>query len=435
MSGRHHATLGHHFSERAKLLKASEIRELLKLTQIPGMISFAGGVPNPEAFPIAIVEQLTVDILRRQGVAALQYGTTEGFPPLREQLAKRMRGQGIEDVSADQILVTSGSQQALDLISKVFIDPDDTVVCSAPEYLGALSAFQGYQARLETIPQTDRGLAPDTLEDRLKKLARRHRNPEFVYTIPNFHNPAGITLTEAVRKKLVDLASAYDFLLVEDDPYADLRYAGEHVPPMKRFDEEGRVLYLGTFSKILSPGIRVGWIHASKELLTRLIIAKQATDLCTNSFGQVLAHEYFARGLFPPHLERIKALYNRKRELMLAAMDEYFPQGVEWTKPEGGMFLWATLPEEVDAREMLRRAISKKVAYVSGTAFYANGGGRHAMRLSFTHPPDEDIPEGVRRLGRVINQELVAAWDKTAAQEAQRKAETILDTTLMGRSL
>ncbi|MDQ1371394.1 MAG: PLP-dependent aminotransferase family protein, partial [Candidatus Thermoplasmatota archaeon] len=266
-----------HFSQRAREMKASDVRELLKLLQVPDMISFAGGMPSSETFPVDMIREIASDVLSKDGGKVLQYGITEGYTPLRESIAERMRGKGM-DASSDDILVVSGSQQVIDLMGKMFIDPKDVIVISAPTYLTALTGFGTYQATFEPVPIDENNMRLDLFEERIKMLVKRANQPKIVYVLPNFHNPAGVTMPEANRKRLVDMASEYDFIILEDDPYGELRYSGEHIKPIKAFDDEGRVVYMGTYSKVLSPGLRVGWVVAVPEILKKLIIAKQSSD-------------------------------------------------------------------------------------------------------------------------------------------------------------
>jgi len=422
-----------YFSERAKGLRASEVRELLKLLEVPDMISFAGGFPNPETFPVEIIREIADDVLKKDGPKALQYGITEGCPQLRESVAQRMKKKGIE-TSKDNVLIVSGSQQVIDLVGKVFIDPGDSIVISAPTYLTALTGWAVYQTTFESIPIDQDNMRIDLFEDRMKKLAKRANPPEIVYALPNFQNPAGVTMPEKNRRRLVDLASDYDFLIIEDDPYGELRYRGEHLPPMKSFDDEGRVIYMSTFSKILSPGLRVGWVVAHEEILRKLVVAKQSADVCTNVLGQRIAHEYIVRGHIDPQIERIKKIYSKKMDLMLSGMDEYMPDGIKWTKPEGGMFLWVDLPSWMDSGELLKKALKKRVAFVTGKAFFADPkDGTTSLRLNFTHPSDSLITEGLRRLGSVVNQEIVSKWDKSN-ESVERKIEDAVKGNLIGKS-
>jgi len=420
------------FAERAKEMKASDVRELLKLLQLPDMISFAGGFPNPESFPAEIIREIVDDVLRKDGAQALQYGVTEGYMPLREAVADRMAKKGMK-VTKDDVLITSGSQQVIDLIGKVFIDPKDTIVISAPTYLTALTGWATYQATFETVPIDKDNMRMDLFEEKMSKLTKRGDLPKIVYALPNFHNPAGVTMPEKSRKKLVDLASDYDFLVLEDDPYGELRYVGSHIRPIKSFDDEGRVIYMGSFSKVLSPGLRVGWVLAEPEILKKLVIAKQSADVSANVLGQRIAHEYVVRGHIDPQIEKIKALYGRKLNTMLKGMNDFMPEGIRWLTPEGGMFLWVTLPEGMNSPDLLQKALSKRVAFVSGRAFYPDPkDGFGTMRLNFTHPSDEMITEGLRRLGAVVDQELASRPDKDAT--SSDKMVDAVRKSLQGKS-
>ncbi len=414
-------SLSRHFSERAKLLRASEVRELLKLLNVPDMISFAGGFPNPETFPGELVRKIADEILKTDAAQTLQYGITEGYGPLREVIADRMNKKRMMKVSKDNVVVVSGSQQVIDLVGKVFIDPGDVIVISAPTYLTALTGFAIYEPTFETIPLDADNMRLDIFEERMKQLSKRASPPELVYVLPNFHNPAGVTMPEKNRRRLLDLASDYDFIILEDDPYCELRYVGDHVRPIKSFDDVGRVIYMSTFSKVLSPGLRVGWVVADQEVLSKMIIAKQSADVCTNVLGQRIAHEYVANGFIDPQIEKIRKIYSRKLKLMLSGMDEFMPEGVKWEKPQGGMFLWATLPNELDSSELLKSALKRRVAFVTGKAFYPDPkDGTRNMRLNFTHPSDDMITEGLRRLGAVVNQEIVSRWDQPRGADEQR---------------
>jgi 2-aminoadipate transaminase len=425
--------LTRHFSERSKEMKASEVRELLKLLQVPDMISFAGGFPNPETFPTELIREIANDVLKKDGTQTLQYGITEGYAPLREVIASRMKKKGM-DAGMENVLIVSGSQQVIDLVGKVFIDPKDIIVVSAPTYLTALTGWTVYQTSFESIPIDDNNMRMDIFEDRMKKLARKSNPPKMVYALPNFQNPAGVTMPEKNRRKLVDLASEYDFLILEDDPYGELRYVGDHIVPIKHFDDEGRVIYMCTFSKVLAPGLRVGWVVAQPDILRKMIIAKQSADVCTNVLGQRIAHKYVAEGHMDQQIEKIKTVYSRKMNIMLSGMDEFMPKGLRWTKPEGGMFLWVTLPEGMDSGDLLKKALKKRVAFVSGRAFFAEPKeGLSTLRLNFTHPSDQMITEGLRRLGSVINQELVSKWDKSKGSD-ESKMEDALTGTLIGKS-
>lgn len=409
-----------HFSQRAREMKASDVRELLKLLQMPDMISFAGGLPSPETFPVDVIRDIANEVLSREAAKALQYGITEGYAPLREAVAERMRAKGM-DAATDNVLVVSGSQQAIDLMGKVFVDPKDVIVVSAPTYLAALTGFGTFQPSFEAVPIDEDNMRLDLFEDRLKRLVKTDKQPKLVYVLPNFQNPAGVTMPEKNRRRMVDLASEYDFIVLEDDPYGELRYVGDDIRPVKAFDDEGRVVYMGTFSKVLSPGLRVGWVVADPGILGKLVIAKQSTDVCTNVFGQAIACEYMARGHMDRQIRTIREIYGRKLKVMLDGMEEFMPKGVTWLRPEGGMFLWATLPDGIESPALLEKALEKRVAFVSGKAFFPDPrDGFSTMRLNFSHPSDEMITEGLRRLGAVIGQEMASRRDAPADTDHER---------------
>jgi 2-aminoadipate transaminase len=337
----------------------------------------------------------------------MQYSTTEGYPPLREFIVEKMARYGIV-ASVNNVLITSGSQQALDLVGKVLIDPGDVVMVEAPTYVGAIQAFTAYQASYTTVPLDDEGMIVDLLEERIIET-----HPKFTYVLPNFHNPGGVTLSNERRERLVSLARQYDVPLVEDDPYGELRFEGEHIPPIVVIDAnrngeqregyfKGDVIYMSTLSKTLAPGLRLGWIVAPIEVVNKLAQAKQGSDLHTSTFNQMVAYEVISDGFLDEHVREIREVYRQRRDAMLAAMEEYFPEGVTCTRPQGGLFLWVKLPQEVDCQELLTEALQEKVAFVPGTAFYPDGRGRDAMRLTFATCSTEKIDEGIRRLGKAI---------------------------------
>jgi 2-aminoadipate transaminase len=395
------------FSERAGSMKASDIRELLELTQRPEIISLAGGLPNPKAFPAKEIAGICQDILRNDSHKALQYSATEGIRPLREALIDYMKKSFHVDGEVDNLIVTTGSQQALSLISMVLLDPNDLVVTTAPSYVGGIGAFRAYQAKIDTVAQDDGGLVIESLNEKLADLKANFKKPKLIYVVPTFQNPAGVTMTERRREEMLELAIEYDVLILEDDPYSRLRFEGEEVKPVKYFDYEGRVIFLGTMSKLLSPGLRVAWMLSPKDLSRKFAIAKQSADLCSTTFSQHIAYEFMNRGLLEPHIEKIKNMYMRKRDIMLKAMDEHFPEGLKWTYPEGGMFTWVTLPEYMDSKLILMRAIKEdNVAFVIGSAFYPDGSGKNHMRLNFSHSTDDLLEEGIKRLGRTLEKEM-----------------------------
>jgi 2-aminoadipate transaminase len=393
------------YSKNALNMKRSLIRELLKLSRRPDIISFAGGMPDPQTFPVEELAEISALVLREKGATALQYGPTEGEPALREALAHWLTKERL-DLRAENILVTSGSQQALDLLAQVLIDPGDPVIVELPSYIGALQAFAAHRARMIGVPQDDEGIRTDLLEKTLERLSRRKRRPKFIYIVPDFQNPSGVTLTLARRQELLALASRFEVPLVEDSPYRVLRFSGEPMPAIYSLDPQRHVLALGTFSKIFCPGMRLGWLLTPEAWMERFIIAKQGMDLCSPSFTQFIAVEYMRRGLLDREVESIRALYSRKLGVMLAALEKEMPRGVTWTRPEGGLFLWVKLPRRMNATALFEKAIERKVAYVIGSAFYCNGKGHHTMRLNFSYPSEEQIVEGIQRLAQVIRENL-----------------------------
>ncbi len=395
------------YARRARLMTGSAIRELLKLTEQPDFISLAGGLPAPESFPIAEVATAAQAILRERGTQALQYGATEGYRPLRELIARRMSGGGLT-VAVENVLITSGSQQALDLLGKVFLDAGDRVLVESPTYLAALQAWNGYEATYLEAPMDGAGLDPDALGSHLRRV------PKFIYCVPNFQNPTGVTLALDRRHRLVQLAAAHGVPIVEDDPYGALRFEGDPLPSLLALvgasdngasgRDAGGVIHLSTFSKTLAPGLRVGWVVAPAEVIARLALAKQGTDLHTGTLDQCIVHELLAGGQIEAGLGAIVARYRERRDAMLAALTEHFPATARWTHPDGGMFVWVTLPPGADAVELLPAAIEQGVAFVPGAAFYPNGGGERTLRLNFSNASPERITEGIARLGAVLRE-------------------------------
>jgi len=395
-----------HLASRTKGMKSSAIRELLKLTQQPDIISFAGGLPAPDFFPLREVEEACRYIIRSDGAKALQYGATEGLGPLRHYLATTMHKYGVPAVP-DNVLLTNGSQQALDLIGKLFIDPGDFVLTGRPTYLGAIQAWNAYQARFHTVRLDNDGMVVDEMEHAYEKvLSDSGKPPKFIYVLPNFHNPAGTTMPQQRREQLAEIATKLNLPVIEDDPYGQLRYEGEDIPPICTFIPE-RTIYLGTFSKVLSPGLRLGWIVCAEVLMRRLVQAKQGADLHTGTFVQYVANDICQRGLLKPHVRRLCRVYRERRDTMLDALAEFWPEGSSWTHPQGGLFLWACVPEPIDTLEFAEKAIAEKVAYVPGVNFYPNqDGGYDAMRLNFSYCPPDAIVEGIRRLGTALKRAL-----------------------------
>lgn len=401
------------YAQRMQWVRSSAIRELLKLTELPDVISFAGGLPAPEVFPIAEFATATDRVLSRHGRQALQYSTTEGYRPLREYLVAKMAAYGIP-ATPDNVLITSGAQQAIDLIGKLMIDPGNTILTESPTYLGALQSWRAYQAEFVSVPVDNNGLRTDLLEEALCA------GPKFMYILPNFQNPGGVTLSLERRRELIDMADHYGIPIIEDDPYGELRYEGEHLPPLVLLDSErlnhrdelderegfyrGNVIYMSTFSKTLAPGLRLGWIVAPTTVVQRAVMAKQGMDLHTSTFAQMVAYEVLSQEGFPKaHVRRIRQVYMERRDVMLAAMARYFPPEVTWTRPEGGLFLWVTLPESIDEGELFNRALEHKVAFVPGAAFYPYEEYRNHFRLNFSNATPDRIEIGIQRLGQAID--------------------------------
>ncbi|MBC7119957.1 MAG: PLP-dependent aminotransferase family protein [Candidatus Methanosuratus sp.] len=383
----------------AQEAKASEIREMLKVIKSGDIISFAGGMPDPALFPVEEIRQIAADVLEQRPGAALQYETTEGYERLREELFKFMRSEGMQISSKEEILITTGSQQALDLFGRALLDPGDTIILEEPTYLAALTAFRMQSPRILLAPMDSGGLDSGALRKMLEGR-RSGSKIKFLYTVPTCQNPSGLTTTEERRKELVDLAYEYGFVIIEDDPYSYLS-DGKNPPFIKALDDE-RIIYTSTFSKILAPGFRLGWLAASEDLASKFAILKQSLDLCTNTLSQHIACEFMARGHLNKYIERLKPAYRRKREAMLDALAENMPDGAGWTRPTGGMFIWATLPPEFDTDKMLPEAVSNGVAYVPGSSFHPSGRGKNTMRINYSYPSIEQIWEGARRLGHTI---------------------------------
>ena len=385
------------FARRMDSLEVSTVREILKVTEMPDIISFAGGLPAPELFPTQEIAQAFYKVISEDGRLALQYSTTEGYAPLRQRIAARMQTKGIR-AAANHILITSGSQQGLDLVAKVLLDAGDKVIVERPTYLAAIQTFSVFEAQFITVASDDEGMDVDDVEHKL----REHPDVKLIYLVANFQNPSGTTLSLPRRKRLIQLAGRYGVRLLEDDPYGELRYRGAALPPLKALDESGLVVYLSTFSKTMAPGMRLGWMVAEPEIYQRLVIAKQATDLHTNTVAQRAADRYLTENPADQHIAKIRAVYGERCRVMLEALARYFPASVRWTKPEGGMFLWVELAPEVRTEEVLTEAIAEKIAFVPGAAFFANEKEHNFMRLNFSNQKPEKIEEGIKRLAQVI---------------------------------
>jgi 2-aminoadipate transaminase len=401
----------HRYAQRTQRMTSSAIRELLKLTEDPEVISFAGGLPAPDVFPVDEFNAACAQVLKDWGAQALQYGSTEGYLPLREMIARHTGRYGIS-ITAQNILITSGSQQALDLLGKVFINPGDRILVEEPTYLGALQAWNAYGAEYVTVPMDENGMRTDGLESALRCGVK------FIYVLPNFQNPTGVTLSRERRQQLIEIADRYGVPIIEDDPYGQLRYEGENLPSIVTMDNEfrrnggndyrGNVIYLSTFSKTLAPGLRLAWVVAPTQVIRKLVQAKQGADLHTATFNQIVAFEVARGGFLDRHIWLIRRVYGERRNIMLDAMEELFPPGVRWTKPQGGLFLWGMLPKGMDTSEIFKVAVKRKVAFVPGTSFYALGGGENTMRLNFSYSNPDQIKIGIERLGNLLKEMIVA---------------------------
>jgi len=409
------------YAQRTRGVKSSAIRELLKITQRPEIISFAGGLPAPDVFPVVRFREACQKVLEQSSSLALQYGASEGYEPLREMVARHIARYGIK-AKPGNVLITSGSQQALDLIGKLLINPGDRVLVEAPTYLGALQAFDVYGAECVSVPSDEDGMRTELLEEPMRS------GPKFMYVLPNFQNPGGTTLSEGRRHELVLLADRYGIPIIEDDPYGQLRYEGEHLTPLVVLDREnlrrdsgyslGNVIYLSTFSKTLAPGLRLGWIVAPAEVISKIVQLKQGADLHTSTFTQIVAYEVARDGFLDEHVKLIRKVYGERRDVMLAALRQYFPAEVTWTHPKGGLFLWVTLPAGMDCQKLFHAALEEKVAFVPGGPFYARNGyteeGCRHFRLNFSYGQPDQIREGIRRLSVAVKDQLQQLSPTTA---------------------
>ncbi|MFG2088766.1 PLP-dependent aminotransferase family protein [Spirillospora sp. NPDC048824] len=382
----------------------SEIRALFAMAARPEVVSLAGGMPYVSALPLDAVGRMIGDLVGGKGAEALQYGSAQGDGLLREHICDVMSLEGIQ-ASADDVVVTVGAQQALDLITKIFVDPGDVILAEAPSYVGALGTFASYQADVVHVPLDEAGLIPSALRETLARLRREGRCVKFLYTVPTFQNPAGVTLTTARRAQILEICAEHDVLIIEDNPYGLLGFEGE---PMRalRADDAERVIYLGSFSKTIASGLRVGWVLAPHAVRAKLVLAAESAILCPSNFSQFAVREYLATQPWREQIKDFRELYRARRDAMLDSLEQVMPDGCTWTRPAGGFFVWLTLPEGRDAKAMAPRAIAERVAYVPGTGFYADGTGHRHMRLSYCFPEPHRIREGVRRLGAVMEHEI-----------------------------
>jgi 2-aminoadipate transaminase len=418
------------FAERTKVMKSSAMRDLMALTERDDVISLAGGLPDTSTFPPDSYASLMSMVAASACARALQYGPTEGVSAVKRCIVEVMGAEGIA-ADEDDVLVTTGGQQVIDLVCKTLLDPGDVVVCEAPTYPGAVPTFSSYQARVVQITMDRDGMRTDELEATLDELERGGLRPKFIYTVPNFHNPAGVTLSLERRHELVRIASERELLVLEDNPYGLLRYEGTPLPPLRSLDEEF-IVYASTFSKILSPGVRLGWTCAPAPVLAKMTVGKQASDLCSSSISQYFVSAYF-ESIHPPswteYVRSLIEIYRRRRDVMLDALAEHLPREAEWTHPEGGLFIWATLPDYIDTTDLLARALEEHVAFVPGRAAFVDGRGGSSMRLNFSGVDEADIHEGVRRLGEVVREQvelygtLTGAAPRTGARRATDPAD------------
>lgn len=384
-------------------LKANIIRELTKRCSNPGYISFAGGNPSPATFPAEDLKEIAAEALTDPVTctAALQYGASDGYVKLREAVAGRLEKKGIQ-ADLPNVAITTGSQQSLDMLGKAILNPGDRVLVENPTYVAALKIFGVYQADICAVESDDEGMIPKSLEEKLKEAPAK-----LIYIIPNFQNPTGVTLPLSRREEIMEIVRRYNVLVVEDDPYGDLRYGGEDVPALKTMDTLSQVVYLGSFSKIIAPGLRVAYVAAPAEIAQKIVLCKQNNDMHTCGLAQVMVYEYIRRGLLESHIEACKAVYGQKRDLMLSLLERHFPEEMTWTRPEGGLFLWARLPEGVSSMELLNYTLDKeKIAFIPGESFFAEGGGENTMRLNFSLASPEDMETGIKKLGEMIKEYL-----------------------------
>jgi 2-aminoadipate transaminase len=411
------------FASRTKVMKSSAMRDLMAITARPDVISFAGGLPDTSTFPPRTFAAVAARIAAESCARALQYGPTDGLAETKECIAEVMAADG-SSADLDDMIVTTGGQQGIDLVTKTLIDPGDVVVAEAPTYPGAVPTFSSYQADVVQIEMDSDGMRIDLLEDTLARLDRAGRKPKFIYTVPNFQNPAGVTMSLERRRRLVEIAHRRELLVLEDNPYSLLRYDGDPVPSLHGLDGGVFVMYLGTFSKILSPGIRLGWVVAPPPVREKLEQGKAGTDLCTSTLSQLMVQAYFKEVRWRDYVDSLTQIYRDRRDTMLDALADHFPPQAEWTRPGGGLFIWATLPDFIDTTDLLARALRDNVAFVPGEQAYMDGRGRNSMRLNFSVSDDETIREGIRRIGKVL-EELVALYGTLTGQEqpARRRAE------------
>ncbi|HEV7918626.1 MAG TPA: PLP-dependent aminotransferase family protein [Solirubrobacterales bacterium] len=402
------------FATRAHVVKSSAMRDMMSITNRPEVISLAGGLPDTKSFPPELLESVMATMARRNSAELLQYGPTEGHAIMKDCIVEVMAEEGMT-IDPDDLLVTTGGQQVIDLVTRTLVDPGDTIIAEAPTYPGAVPSFSSFQANVVQIDMDDDGMKIDRLEETLERLDREGILPKFIYTIPTFQNPAGVTMSLERRKRLVEIAQERELLVLEDNPYGMLRYSGEPLPTLRSLDGGEFVMYLGTFSKIFAPGIRMGWLEAPAPVLAKVNIAKQAADLCPSSLSQYLITTYFEQADWRDFVNTARDIYVHRRDAMLGALERYFPTEATWTRPDGGLFIWASLPEVIDTTDLLAKALSANVAFVPGEGAFLDGRGKSSMRLNFSGVAEDEIVEGVRRIGEVIAGQL-DLWRKMTGE-------------------
>lgn len=390
------------WSDKVNLMQKSVIRELLKLTQKKGIISFAGGLPDPNLFPLDEISICTDIVLKKHGAKALQYGLTEGDIRLRQQIASRYRKNERLDIDEENVIITTASQQGLDLIGRIFLNSGDVVLCGLPSYLGGLNAFTSYGAEIKGVELDDNGMSAEKLDISIQKIIKEGKSPKFIYIVPDFQNPAGITMSKERRLEILSVAYKHNLPIIEDSPYREIRFEGDSQPMFQELDKKGFVITLSSLSKVLAPGFRIGWVVGDPLFLDKIVTAKQVADLCTSSFVQMIAAEYFEQGFYEENIKKIINKYREKRNAMLVALNDYMPDNVSWTHPEGGLFLFIILPEHLSSEEIFHLAIKEDVAFVIGNVFYCDNSGKNTMRINFSFSSIEENIEGIRRLSEVI---------------------------------
>ncbi len=393
------------FASRTRTMRSSAMRDLMAVIGRPEVISLAGGLPDTSSFPPETLAAVTSRMAAEDSARALQYGPTEGLPETKRCIAEVMAAEGMR-ADPEDVIVTAGGQQVIDLVTKTLIDPGDVVIAEAPTYPGAVPVFSSYQADVVQIEMDADGMRVDLLEETLDRLARDGRTPKFIYTVPTFQNPAGVTMSPPRRRRLVELAHERELLVLEDNPYGLLRYEGTPDATLRALDGGVFVMYLGTFSKILSPGLRLGWVVAPPPVLDKINLGKQAADLCTSTMSQLLVHSYFEQADWRDYVDSLTEIYRTRRDTMLDALAEWFPREAEWTRPAGGLFIWVTLPDFIDTTDLLARALRENVAFVPGSAAYLDGRGHSSMRLNFSGSDEDAIREGIRRIGKVVEEQV-----------------------------